>query len=162
MKNIRFSLAKLLLLLLMGCTEMKEQRISASDVPPPVLSSFRMGYPSAQILEFSKEIDKGMLKFEISCTIETRHVDVSYTANGRLIEIEETIDASALPEPVRMDLERRFPQSVIELAEKLTKNGELFFEVKLMHPEDDEGTHEILFSPDGQTVEEEVNHESED
>ena len=162
MKIIEIYLVGLLSLLLIECDGTKEKAIDEKDVPKQVLNSFREAYPGAELREFSEESDDGRKTFEISCTVGDRSLDLSYTPEGKIVTLEETIPQGSLPEPVREKLTQRLVDYQIERAEKLTKDGEVSYEVRLVHDPDDEETYELVFSSEGKLLKEEVNREDED
>jgi hypothetical protein len=71
------------------------------------------------------------MTFEISFTLAGRNFDVTYTAYGKLYQIEKTIDPASLPASVRSKLSQEFGEYRIDTAEQLVRDDGLFYQVKL-------------------------------
>ncbi|HXE75194.1 MAG TPA: PepSY domain-containing protein [Candidatus Xenobia bacterium] len=135
--------------LLLGLTSLpwaQEEQIRRKNVPAVVLAAFEKTYPNATIKGYSKEMDNGQLVYEIESVEGTVTRDVTYTADGTLVSVEETLEISALPPKVKAALDRKFPGGKIRKAEKITKGAVVAYEFKIRH---NGRTSEIAFDPEG-------------
>ena len=111
----------------------QEQRIQRKDVPAAVLSKFEQTYPKATIKGYSKEMDKGQIAYEIQCVEGETMRDVTYSADGELISVEESVHTSQLPPAVKAALDKRFPGAKILRSEKVTKATVTGYEFTIEH-----------------------------
>ena len=110
-----------------------EKQITRKDVPAAVLAAFAEAYPNATIKAYVKEKIRGQTVYEIESVEGTKARDVAYTAEGVVVAIEETLEASELPPVVKAVLDKRFPGGQILLAEKLTDEGVVSYALQIRH-----------------------------
>ena len=111
----------------------QEKRLRKADVPKAVLSSFEKAYPHATAKGYSSEPKDGKTAYEVESIEGKTHRDILYTAGGAVLEIEEGIKISDLPEEVRAAVKKEYPGGAIFSAEKLTKGGATQYEVVVKH-----------------------------
>lgn len=141
-----FTALALGLVVLLWAQDPHEQQISRKGVPAAVLTAFEKSYPNATIKGYSKETDNGQVVYEIESVEGGTTRDVTYTADGTLVSVEETLDTSALPPGVKAALDTRFPGGKIRKAEKITKGAVVAYEFKIKH---NGRTTEVAFDADG-------------
>ena len=127
----------------------QERQITRKDVPAAVLVAFAEAYPRAVIKGYSKEMDKGQTVYEIESVEGKTTRDVIYSADGKLISVEEAVDTSDLPPGVKAALDKKFPGGKIVRAEKVTKGTVVGYEVWIQHMGK---TTEIVFDPNGKEL----------
>ena len=132
--------------------EEQEQQIKRKGVPVTVLEAFQKAYPNATIKGYSKEPEKetGQTVYEIECVEGKTMRDVTYSADGTLISIEETLEESELPPGVRAALDQKFPGGKIRKAEKVTKGAVVGYEFQIKH---NGRKTEIVLDPEGNELE---------
>ena len=131
----------------------QEKRISAKELPAAVRAAFEKSYPNAQIKGTAREVEKGVTYYEIESVDGTTHRDLLYEKDGKVFEIEETLDANALPQTVKAALEKAYPGSKVRKAEKTTHDSTTVIEVLL---EAGKKRHEIVFDVNGQITKDNV------
>ena len=105
-----------------------EAQIQKKDVPPAVLAAFAKAYPKATVKGYSKETEKGQVKYEVECMEGTVHRDVTYAADGKLLMVEESVEMKDVPEVVRQALAKKYPGAKVELAEKVMDGKTVAYE----------------------------------
>jgi hypothetical protein len=105
----------------------QDQRITAGDVPAPVLSAFKQAYPKAIIRGFSKETAEGKSYFQIESRDGTILRDVRYNPDGTVADIRETIDPSRLPAAAQQTIRQKYPRALIMAAEKRIVSDKVTF-----------------------------------
>jgi len=108
--------------------EDRESQITKKDVPAPVLAAFAKAYPKAVVKGYSREVEDGQTKYEVECVEGKTHRDVTYTPDGKLLLVEESIDMKDVPEVVRQALAKKYPNVKIELAEKVMDGKTVAYE----------------------------------
>lgn len=105
------------------------QEKKVKKVPQVILDSFKKAYPNAVIKGKSIEEEEGKTFYEIESVDGKVKRDLLYSTDGKLVEIEETIKESELPDAVKHSIMKEFPGSKIISSEKLTKDGKQTFEI---------------------------------
>jgi hypothetical protein len=125
---------------------LQERSIKKSDVPSAILSAFERSYPNATVKGFSEEKDGERLIYEIESVEGTTSRDVTYTSDGAVVSVEETVPLSEFPESVRTSLNKEFPRAKISKSEKVMKGSSVQYEVLLRSGK---RLVEVVFNSDG-------------
>jgi hypothetical protein len=153
--NLKFSLlcfAGALLLWGVGGTcalAQEEQAIKCDKLPAAVTAAFKTAYPKAAIRDCSKEVEKGKVAYEISSLEDKTRRDILYHEDGTVIVVEEAIPEGDLPEPVRLAISNKYPGRPITLAERLTRDSTISYEIRVKHRGK---LLELVYDPDGKEV----------
>jgi curli biogenesis system outer membrane secretion channel CsgG len=145
-------------LLLLACfsacvsASAQEASLTKKQVPKAVLDAFAKAYPKATTKGFSRETEKGKTSFEVESVEGAVHRDVSYSADGSLLSIEESIAYADLPEAVRAALAKEAPKGTASSCEKITKGDVTEYEIVVRSGRKKE---ELLFSARGALLERE-------
>lgn len=135
MQIIRLSrlsgLVLILLLSALALAEDQEVKINRKGLPAAVLSAFQQAYPDAKITAAALETENNQEYYEISCKERGVKRDVLYTADGRLVSVEERIKPGDLPSFVREAVAKRYAQGTITEAEQITQDNKTSYEVLL-------------------------------
>src|SRR5262245_33695035 len=148
---LRFSLSTLLFLGVGGACALaqEEQAVKCDKVPAAVIAAFKTAYPKATIRDCSKEIEKGKTAYEISSLEDKTRRDILYHEDGTVIVVEEAIPEGDLPEPVKLAISKKYPKGPITLAERLTRDSTMSYEVRVKHRGK---THELIYDPEGKEL----------
>lgn len=98
-----------------------EKHLSKQKVPKAVLGAFEKAYPNAKAMKFEKEQFENQTAYEVKYKDNGKEGEVLYDVDGSLLQTEEGIDVSALPEEVVKAVKKAHPKAKIKEAEKLTK-----------------------------------------
>ena len=126
----------------------KERPLSRAKVPPPVLAAFEKAYPKAKAMRFAEEKQDGKTCYEIESQDGAVRRDLLFSADGALLEVEETIPTSDLPATVRDAVAKQAPKATIKRAEKVTRGETVRFEVELSGT----ATKELVFDVNGTSL----------
>ncbi len=141
---------------LMSCEKKEQEReVTEKEVPKAVLQVFIQTYPGATVEEYAEEIEDGQKFYEISFEFEGRKIDAIYKPDGTVNAIEEIIATEQLPDVIHQAVSKEFPQFSIQLAEKIEKEGKMFFEVIVLNIEKNK-SYEILLSDKGIVIEKDL------
>ncbi len=100
-------------------------------LPPAVLEAFHKAYPKAVIRGASKETEKGITYYEVESVDGKMNRDLLYAADGKVVEVEESLAPGALPPAVLQALAKAYPGYKILKAEDLLKDGKKLFELEI-------------------------------
>jgi hypothetical protein len=112
-------------LLLAGNASAQEKKIKRSDLPPAVEKTVAAQSAGATIRGFSTEIEKGRTLFEVEMTVSGHSKDVSMTADGSIVEVEEQVALDSLSPEVKAGLQAKAGKGKITKVESLTKKDKL-------------------------------------
>jgi len=140
-------------LLLTGTSSAQEKKIKRSDLPPAVEKTVAAQSAGATIKGFSTEKENGQTLYEAEMTVNGHSKDISMTADGSIVEIEEQVAFDSLPADVKAGLQAKAGKGKILKVESLTKKGKLVaYEAKV----DTNGKKsEVQVGPDGKPLDHE-------
>lgn len=128
-----------------------EHEVTEARVPAAALATLKKLAGDAKITEFAEEVEHGHIFYEGSWkTPAGTNVDGLVTAAGDLVEIEERVRADQVPVAVVAAVKDLGGGETHLAFEKKTS---IFYEAKFRK---DDHFYEVLFTPDGRTVEKEV------
>jgi len=143
----------LVTLIAAGTAAGQERKITRAELPAAVERAVAAQSQGATIRGFSQEKEKGQTLYEVEMTVGGHGKDVTIDTSGTVVEIEEQVELSALPAPVRTALLARAGAGKITTVESLTKRGTLVaYEA---HVVTNGKRSEIQVGPDGKPLAEE-------
>jgi len=139
-------------LLFAGNASAQEKKINRSDLPPAVEKTVAAQSAGATIRGFSEK-ENGQTLYEAEMTVNGHSKDVSMTADGSVVEIEEQVALDSLSPEVKAGLLAKAGKGKILKVESLTKKDKLVaYEAKI---ETDGKKSEIQVGPDGKPLDHE-------
>jgi hypothetical protein len=152
MKNYSIAFAACALLLA-GGTSAQEKKIKRSDLPAAVEKTVAAQSAGATIRGFSTEKENGQTLYEAGLTVNGHSKDISMTADGSIVEIEEQVSLDSLPAEVKAGLQAKAGNGKILKVESLTKKDKLVaYEAKV---ETNGKKTEVQVGPDGKPLDHE-------
>ncbi|MFH1892231.1 MAG: PepSY-like domain-containing protein [Candidatus Zixiibacteriota bacterium] len=119
------------------------------ELPDAVLKAFKSAYPNAEILGFEAEKNDNAMVYEIECKFGKVEKDILYSADGSIIQIEQEIAVSALPEIVAKAIGSAYPDGKIDEADMISRDSIIEYEVAV---EVGEEKFEAVVSSDGKII----------
>lgn len=135
-----------------------ERKVTAAEVPKPALKTLKRRARDVEITEFAEEIEHGHTFYEGSWKNKRtgKNVDMLVTKAGAVVEIEEEVGIKSVPRAVSKAARQAAGKDVKLAFEKKTT---ILYEVKFTK---DGKRHELLLTPDGRSIEEEIETGPED
>jgi len=121
----------MLFIISQSMTMADEKKISKKEIPAAVLSAFQAKYPNAIIKGQALETENGINYYEIESVDGKINRDLLYTADGKIREIEETMDINSLPAKLKKTLEKEYPSGKIIKAEKVTRDSTITYDFQI-------------------------------
>ena len=109
-----------------------DKKISKKDVPGAVLTAFEKKYPNATIKAFLQAKEKRSIFYEIESLDGKVSRDLLYKPDGTIVEMEESVSESELPQSVRDTLAAKYPKGAMKKIERLTRDTMVTYEVHLI------------------------------
>jgi hypothetical protein len=140
-------------LLLAGTASAQEKKIKRSDLPPAVEKTVAAQSAGATIRGFSTEKEKGQILYEVEMTVNGHSKDISMTADGSIVEIEEQVALDSLSPEIKAGLQAKAGKGKILKVESLTKKDKLVaYEAQV---ETNGKKSEVQVGPDGKPLDHE-------
>jgi hypothetical protein len=140
-------------LLFAGTAVAQEKKIRRSDLPPAVEKTVVEQSAGATIRGFSTEKEKGQTLYEVEMTVNGHSKDISMTADGSIVEIEEQVSLDSLSPEVKAGLQAKARKGKILKVESLTKKDKLVaYEAQV---ETNGKKSEVQVGPDGKPLDHE-------
>jgi excinuclease UvrABC nuclease subunit len=128
-----------------------ERQVKKEDVPKAALKTLKKLAGQAKITEFAEEIEYGHKFYEGSWKSSSgANIDALVTEYGALVEIEKHVETDDVPSAVLKVVRKAAGKDAKLSFEKKTM---ILYEVKFSK---DNNRHELLLTPDGRRVEEEI------
>jgi len=124
----------------------EQKKPTKNDIPAAIMAAFQEAYPKATIVAFGQEEKDSVAAFEIESKDGDVERNILYKLDGTVVEIEETISASSLPDAVKNGVAAAYPKGKIEKRERLTHGKTVEYEVLV---EQGEAAYEVVVSPEG-------------
>jgi uncharacterized membrane protein YkoI len=132
-------------------SEEQERKVTEAEVPAPALAALKKLAGGAKLTEFAEEIEHGSTFYEGSWkTAAGSNVDALVTQAGDLVEIEEQVNPDQVPTAILAAVKKLSGPDAALFCEKKTM---VLYEVKFKKGD---RRHEILYTPDGRTLEKDV------
>ncbi len=128
-----------------------EISVKSADVPPAVRAALAKRFPDARVSHWSKETERGQTTYEASLKEGLTKRDAVFAEDGSLLDIEQAIAVTDLPDQVQKAVAAGYPQASLRKAEKILHGSEVRYEVDLANAPQ----HELLISSDGKILEKE-------
>jgi Putative beta-lactamase-inhibitor-like, PepSY-like len=108
-----------------------DETIPAKSLPAAIKKAVKKRFPSAEIEKAAKEVEDGKTTYEVLLEIDDKPVEVAFTADGTILEIEKVIPFESVPAPVKKALAAKYPTAKIEKVEAVTKgeHGPTVYEI---------------------------------
>jgi hypothetical protein len=97
-----------------------EEKVPIDKLPMKVVDAVKAKFPKAVLKHASKDTVDGKVVYEIGLNIEKQHLHALVTAEGKLFEIHQEIDAKDLPEKVAKAVEAKYPKSKVKGIEQIS------------------------------------------
>jgi len=138
------------LLLLANSGESQEKRVMKSELPPAVQKAVESESKGATVRGYSSEVENGQREYEVEMTVNGHSRDVTFAADGTILEVEEQVAVQDLPAAVRRGLRQKAGSGRIRKIESLRKRGKIVaYEAEVIKSEE---RYEIQVGPDGKTL----------
>ena len=149
--SIRIAAISFLLVAAVQAQE-SETKVKAKDLPAPVQKTVREQSKGAKIRGLSKEVENGQTFYEVALRVNGHGKDVLIDPTGAVVEVEEQVSLSSLPQPARTAIEQAAGKGKILDVEAITKGGSL--EAYEAHIANGRKRFEVKVRPDGQVIKE--------
>ena len=105
-----------------------QKDVDISEVPTAVQDAFKTEFADATDVEWEMKDNQYEAEFEKQ---DDTDYHALFDASGKMISQKQEIEESALPTEVTTAIKNDYPDYEVDDAEKLTKDGETYYQVEL-------------------------------
>lgn len=129
--------------------EESETKLTFSQLPPAVQQTAKTQSEGYKIRGYSKELENGKTYYEIEMLQNGKTKDLLADREGKIVETEEQIDVSTLPQEVKSGLQQQAAAAKIVKVEKVTKGESISYEAVISSADK---KREIAVASDGSKI----------
>lgn len=126
-----------------GDDDDEEEMIAFADAPASVQAAIQKWLGDRKVEKLEVEKENGAMVYEAETKENGVEKSIEVSADGAVLEVEESVAADDLPAAVKAALDKKFPGASVSEAESIQK---FFYEVKVTK---DGKTKEVKVSPAG-------------
>ncbi len=108
-----------------------EETIPFSKLPKAVQKAVKKACPGGKARKCEREREHGRTQYEVKLVADGREVEIEFDASGKVLEREEDIAVSQLPEGIARRAKSLVPGGKMEDACCKTKQGKTLYEVEI-------------------------------
>jgi uncharacterized membrane protein YkoI len=147
-------LVGLMLLALVVGVRAEEEKVPLDKLPKAVTDAVKAKFPTATLVSASTEKEDGKTVYEVSIKDGRYPIDVSVSAEGKILSIEKEIPAKEVPKVVADAFASRYAKVTPKKIEEVTKGDKVvFYEFIITGP--DKKDKEVMIDPSGKFLKEE-------
>lgn len=117
-----------LFVLLVGSAFCQEIKVQFKDLPPAVQATAKAQSQGAMVKGYSKEIEKGKTEYEVQLVVDGRKRDVSIDSDGKVLETEEVVAFSSLPQKAQDTIKQEAKGAKVEKVEMVKSDQPTVYE----------------------------------
>jgi uncharacterized membrane protein YkoI len=110
----------------------QEAKIQFKDLPEAVKATAKAQSQGATVKGYSKEVEKGKTEYEVQLIVDGKKRDVSIAPDGKVLETEEVVAFSSVPEKAQGAITREAAGSEVEKVEMIKSDQTTVYEA-LVH-----------------------------
>lgn len=100
-----------------------ETKVKIEEFPPAVQNALKGQTKDATILGASKEREHGHMTYEVETKLNGKSRDLTFDANGSLLEVELEVDLDSIPEPAKDAIQKKAGSGTIRKVESVTQGS---------------------------------------
>jgi uncharacterized membrane protein YkoI len=108
-----------------------DQKIKLQDMPPAVQQAVKEQSKGATVRGYAKEVEDGKTSYEAELTVNGRAKDISFSADGKVLAIEETVPLASIPAPARAAIQKIAGAGKVNKVESVTEEGTINYEAAI-------------------------------
>ncbi len=108
-----------------------DTKIKVEQLPPAVRSAMQEQTKGATVLGASKERENGRMTYEVETRRDGKGRDLTFAADGSLLEVEQEVDLESVPGPAKEALRKRAAGEKIEKVESVTQGSTVSYEAEV-------------------------------
>jgi hypothetical protein len=69
-----------------------QENVPINRLPSPVTAAIKNRFPKSELLSAEKDMDNGMVKYEVKIKSDGQNYDIDVTPSGKILKIDRDID----------------------------------------------------------------------
>jgi hypothetical protein len=124
-----------------------EKSLALKDLPAAVQKTVREQTQGAETKSISKEIEHGVVQYEVESMLNGKHHDLEVDTKGNLLVVEDETTLDAIPAPARAAILKKVADGSLRMVETFKRGGETMYEAAYTTKAGRK--HEVLVKADG-------------
>jgi uncharacterized membrane protein YkoI len=125
LRSLGFAFAALLVASLAAPAWAAEKKVKMADLPPAVQQAVKEQSRGATLRGLSTETENGKTTYEAQLTVNGHSRDVEFDADGKVLEVEDTVAMGSLSADVKAGVEKAAGSSKIKSVASITRDGKI-------------------------------------
>jgi hypothetical protein len=109
-----------------------EKKLTREQLPPAVQQAVAAETKGAEVLGFSTEREGGKTVYEAETKVGGLTRDITFSAAGAVLEVEEEVAMESLPPAVRKSITKKAAGAKVEKVEKITRVAAVSWEATVL------------------------------
>ena len=114
------------------CSGQLDRPAPATEVPQEIAAAFKTQFPDGFISELTEEIEEGLVIYEIEFTSQGKDMCAKYGADGEVLELEQSITVSELPEVIYSDIADNYARFSITQIDRISSGDSVYYEIDIL------------------------------
>jgi uncharacterized membrane protein YkoI len=131
-----------------------EKPVPLDKVPKAVVDAAKSKFPNAELKNAATEMEEGKTVYEISLTYKQHNYDVTFTPEGKIVDVEKQIDAKELPKIITRALRTKYPKATLTRVEELSKGDDKVTGYEVLLVTTDKKKYEVELDTKGKILKE--------
>ncbi|MFO0951474.1 MAG: PepSY-like domain-containing protein [Isosphaeraceae bacterium] len=98
-----------------------EVAVPVKDLPEAVSKAAKAQYPAGELVSATREEKDGKATYEVAVKDGGRNADVTFAADGKILEVEREIPLAEAPKRLSKVLSKRYPDARVVKVEEVTE-----------------------------------------
>jgi uncharacterized membrane protein YkoI len=136
-----------LLIALCSGSVLGAKMLALKDLPAEAQKTIRAELKGGQIRNIGKEIEHGVVQYEVETVLNGKHRDFNVDNKGKLLLVEEETNIDSVPAAAKAGILKKVGTGKLGTVERFTRDGETKYEAA--YTTKDGKKHEVLVKADG-------------
>ena len=109
--------------------DVTEKKIKFSQVPQAVVDSFQSHFPGSTVQGQLRQTREKVVYYVIEAEDSVRDRSVVFEEDGRIVEVQESMELAALPSALHDSVMVKYPSAVFRSAESITRDRHVEYDI---------------------------------
>jgi uncharacterized membrane protein YkoI len=115
--------------LICSAADQDEKPLKLTDLPAAAQKAIQQHATADQITELTQEDEDGKVVYDVEFTKAGQHNELTVTAAGKIVSMEEQVAEKDVPDAVRKTIAQQSAGGKVEVIEKVIEDGKTHYEI---------------------------------
>jgi len=107
-----------------------EKKLQVKDLPQAVQKTVNETLKGGGVKSVSKEVEKGVIQYEVETMLNGKHRDFNVDAKGNLLVVEEEVSIESIPAAAKAAILKKVGNGKLGMVESVAENGATSYEAR--------------------------------